>query len=87
MKNILNTRGKRAAAVTSMAIPALATSSVTAALVSQLGVTREFAAAILFALSSGGAVAAVALWPAVAPFIATVRAMQWAFGTAAIVSF
>ena len=84
---ILASRNQRVAAVATVAVPALATTQITAALVSQLGVTREFAAALLFALSSGGAAVAVAMWPAIAPLIATVRAMQWAFGTAAIVTF
>lgn len=84
---ILASRNWRAAAVATVAVPALATSQLTAALVSQLGITKEFAVALIFALSNGGAVAAVAMYPPLAPFLATVRAMQWTFGTAAIVSF
>lgn len=84
---MLNSTTQRAAAVASVAVPVLATSKLTAALVSQLGVTYQVAATLAFALVNGGAAAAIALWPLIAPIVATAEAMAWIFGTATVISF
>lgn len=56
-------------------------------LVGTLGLEREMALAIVAVIMSGGVWAAVAMWPFLMPFVATIQGIIALMGISAVVGF
>lgn len=79
-------RGAAAGATGAVAVSAVAGTNI-AHLVGKLGWDNDAALALVALLASSGMAAIAVVYPVLAPFLGTIRALMWMGGTGAVVGF